>query len=189
MTPSKPCLKPPNQALHMMAQKNTDAKASECQKCHNTHATRTAEATETRVTAYFTPAGGLVHQFGLDIRIFLLRHITASPPADRVNKKIEECITDLNPRTWLRIPDGQGDGEGRVAGLQRSAGEPANRNCRFARATVRHSRIAFELGSATGLPTKNIIPQKRQLDEGPEFWLDVSHSIRHSPCRYSCLTV
>jgi hypothetical protein len=42
---------------------------------------------------------------------------------------------------------------------------------------VRLSWIAFELGSATGLPRKNITPQKRQLDEGPEFWqfwLDVS---------------
>jgi hypothetical protein len=106
VTPSKPCLKPPNQALNMMAQKNTDANASECQKCHNTHATMTAEATETRVTAYFTPAGGLVHQFGLDIGIFLLRHITASPAAGRVNKKIEECIKDLVRllSTTARIP-------------------------------------------------------------------------------------
>jgi hypothetical protein len=31
---------------------------------------------------------------------------------------------------------------------------------------VRLSWIAFELGSATGLPRKNIIPQKRRLDEG-----------------------
>src|ERR1700686_2421105 len=88
MTPSKPCLKPPNQALSMMAQKNTDAKASECQKCHNIHATMTAEATEMRVTAYFTLEGGLVHQFALDIGIFLRRHITVSPAAGRLNKKI-----------------------------------------------------------------------------------------------------
>ena len=87
MTPSKPCLKPPNQALNMMAQKNTDAKASECQKCNNPHATMTAEATETRVTAYFTLEGGLVHQFALDIGIFLLRHITASPAAGRGEQK------------------------------------------------------------------------------------------------------
>jgi hypothetical protein len=45
---------------------------------------------------------------------------------------------------------------------------------------VRLSWIAFELGSATGLPRKNIIPQKRQLDEGPKFWLDVSHYPPHS---------
>ena len=88
MTPSKPCLKPPNQALNMMAQKNTDAKASECQKCHNSHAPMTAAATETRVTAYFTLEGGSVHQFALDIGIFLLRHITASPATGRLNKKI-----------------------------------------------------------------------------------------------------
>ncbi len=54
----------------MMAQKNTDAKASECQKCHNNHATMTAEATEKSVTAYFTLEGGVVHQFALDIAIF-----------------------------------------------------------------------------------------------------------------------
>ena len=45
---------------------------------------------------------------------------------------------------------------------------------------VRLSWIAFELDSATGLPRKNIIPQKRQLDEGPKFWLDVSHYPPHS---------
>jgi hypothetical protein len=39
------------------------------------------------------------------------------------------------------------------------------------------------------LPRTNIIPQKRQLDEEHEFSLDVSHSIRHTPCRYSGLTV
>jgi hypothetical protein len=72
----------------MMAQKNTDAKASECQKCHNTHATMTAETIETRVTAYFTLEGGLVHQFALDIGISLLRHITASPMIGMLNKKI-----------------------------------------------------------------------------------------------------
>jgi hypothetical protein len=36
----------------------------------------TAEATETRVTAYFTLEGGSVHQFALDIGIFL----GAGPP-------------------------------------------------------------------------------------------------------------
>jgi hypothetical protein len=76
----------------MMAQKNTDAKASECQECHSTHATMTADATETRVMAYFAPAGGLIHQFGLDISIFSRRHITALPPASRVNKKIENGL-------------------------------------------------------------------------------------------------
>ena len=88
MTPRKPCLKPPNQALKRTAQKNTDAKASECQKCHNIHATMTAAATVTSVTAYFTLEGGLVHQFALDIGIFLLRHITASPAAGRLDEKI-----------------------------------------------------------------------------------------------------
>jgi hypothetical protein len=115
-----------------------------------------------------------------------------------VNKKIDERIKDLVRllSTTARIP-GHGSAYQTIramakevaAGPECSAGEPANRNCRFARAMVRLSRIAFELGSATDLPTKNIIPQKRQLDEGPEFWLDVSHSIRRSSCRYSCLTV
>jgi hypothetical protein len=81
-------LNPPNQALKMMAQKNTDAKASERRKFHNNHATETAEATEIRVTADFTTEGGLFHQFALDIGIFLLFRMTASPAASRLNKTI-----------------------------------------------------------------------------------------------------
>src|ERR1022692_1985569 len=94
----------------MMAQKNTDAKASECQKRHNTHATMTAEATETRVTAHFMLEGGLVHQFALDIGIFLLRHITASPAARRLNKKIaphpvfSQPINGRHASTMERLP-------------------------------------------------------------------------------------
>jgi len=80
----------------MMAQKNTDAKASECQKCHNTHATMTAEATETRVTAYFMLEGGLVHQFALDIGIFLLRHINGIAGGGTLNSPLRySCLTGI----------------------------------------------------------------------------------------------
>jgi len=37
--------------------------------------------------------------------------------------------------------------------------------------------IASELGSATGFPKGNIIPQKPQRDEGPECWLEAPYSI------------
>ncbi len=48
--------------------------------------------------------------------------------------------------------------------------------------------IASEVGSATGFPNGNIIPQKLRPDEGRECWLDAANSIRHSPRRHCCVT-
>ncbi len=48
--------------------------------------------------------------------------------------------------------------------------------------------IASEVGSATGFPNGNIIPQKPRPDEGRECWLDAAYSIRHSPRGHSGLT-
>ena len=45
-----------NQELNITAQKNSDAKASECQKCHITHARITAKATDRSVTTYLRTA-------------------------------------------------------------------------------------------------------------------------------------
>ncbi len=47
--------------------------------------------------------------------------------------------------------------------------------------------IASELGSATGFPKVNIIPQKPQREEGQDCWLGAAYAIRHTPRRYSCL--
>jgi hypothetical protein len=89
----------------MMAQKNTDANASECQKCHNTHATMTAETIETRVTAYFTLEGGLVHQFALDIGISLLRRyngIAGDRQAEQKNYPQKRQL-DERQEFWLDV--------------------------------------------------------------------------------------
>jgi hypothetical protein len=42
---------------------------------------------------------------------------------------------------------------------------------------VRLAWIASEVGSATGFPKGNIIPQKSWPDEGREWWLDPAYSI------------
>src|SRR6266404_4713330 len=56
-------------------------------------------------------------------------------------------------------------------------------------AMARLAWIASELGSATGFPKETIIPQRPPPDEDPECWWDAAHSIRHTPRRYSLLTV
>jgi len=56
----------------------------------------TAEATETRVTAYFMLEGGLVHQFALDIGIFLLRHINGIAGGGTLNSPLRySCLTGI----------------------------------------------------------------------------------------------
>src|SRR5467141_1844892 len=66
-------------------------------------------------------------------------------------------------------------------------------NGRFGRAIVRLAWIASEVGSATGFPKGNIIPEKSRPDEGRECWcregwLEVAYSIGPSPRRHPCRT-
>src|ERR1700675_3000963 len=75
----------------------------------------TAEATETRVTAYFTLEGGFVHLFALDIGIFLLRHpscyhvcgnMTTRPVLNSLARRATKFI---NTELFARYPGEQTD--------------------------------------------------------------------------------
>jgi len=84
---SKPGLKPPNQALNMMAQRNSDTKGVDCQWRSSNCATMTVAATKRSVIAYLQTTGGLDHHRGLDFHIPL-------PLPDQTSRRLPA------PRGW-----------------------------------------------------------------------------------------